>query len=170
MRIPQSLGSLLVLLLGTGCASVEVKREESPARGASALAEARAEMIQTDAAFSQMSAAQGMAAAFLAYYAPDGVMLPANAHILRGRDAVREHLNGSAADGTLTWQPLAAEVAHSGDLGYTYGVYEFRQTDDQGLIQVSHGKYVTIWKRQHDGSWKIALDGGNPSPGPEPAP
>jgi ketosteroid isomerase-like protein len=58
----------------------------------------------------------------------------------------------------LTWEPLYADISRSGDMGYTYGLYKsFIKADSS----VSRGKYVTIWKKQPDGSWKYVLDGGN---------
>jgi ketosteroid isomerase-like protein len=65
---------------------------------------------------------------------------------------------------SLTWKPIGADVSSSGDLGYTYGTYEFRSKDASGKPSVSHGKYTSIWKRQKDGSWKVVLDMGNASP------
>jgi ketosteroid isomerase-like protein len=55
----------------------------------------------------------------------------------------------------LRWEPLGAEV--SGNLGYTYGLYRSSN---------GYGKYVSVWKKQRDGSWKIVVDAGNTSPAP----
>jgi ketosteroid isomerase-like protein len=57
---------------------------------------------------------------------------------------------------TLSWQPMNAEISKSGDLGFTYGVYELSIKDS-----VYKGTYVSIWKKQNDGSWKFVLDSGN---------
>jgi ketosteroid isomerase-like protein len=66
----------------------------------------------------------------------------------------------------LTWTPVGADMAASGDLGYTYGTYEFASKDKDGKEVVNHGKYTSIWKLQTDGSWKVVLDMGNASPEP----
>jgi ketosteroid isomerase-like protein len=70
------------------------------------------------------------------------------------------------ADLSLTWAPVKAEMAGSGDMGYTYGNYVLRSKDKDGKIVARYGKYTSIWKKQKDGSWKVALDMGNSSPGP----
>jgi ketosteroid isomerase-like protein len=61
--------------------------------------------------------------------------------------------------------PVGADVSSTGDLGYTYGTFEFSSTGKDGKPQVEHGKYTSIWKKQGDGSWKVVLDMGNASPG-----
>jgi ketosteroid isomerase-like protein len=67
-------------------------------------------------------------------------------------------------DNHLTWTPVGADISASGDLGYTYGTFEFRSKDKDGKPIIEHGKYTSIWKKQKDGSWKVALDMGNASP------
>jgi ketosteroid isomerase-like protein len=56
------------------------------------------------------------------------------------------------------------DVASSGDLAYSYGVYEFRSKGKDGKPTVENGKYTTVWKKQSDGRWKVVLDMGNASP------
>jgi ketosteroid isomerase-like protein len=57
----------------------------------------------------------------------------------------------------LVWQTTSAEVAEAGDIGYTLGTYELNMEQD-GTAMVTVGKYVTIWKKQADGSWKVVVD------------
>jgi ketosteroid isomerase-like protein len=67
----------------------------------------------------------------------------------------------------LIWTPVGADISGSGDLGYTYGSYEFHSKDKDGKPSVEYGKYTSIWKLQKDGSWKVVLDMGNASPAPK---
>lgn len=60
----------------------------------------------------------------------------------------------------IEWKPIYARVASSGDFGYTIGVSQITRTDEQGKRQVSTGKYVTVWQKQADGSWKVVHDSG----------
>lgn len=126
---------------------------------------AREALLRTDAEFSRMSERDGAAAAFAAYVAPDGIVL-AEYPARRGLDAVRAQFSSAPAASRLTWKPAVAEVAGSGDLGYTVGTYELRSPG--GLLRT--GKYMTVWKKQPDGSWKFAADGGTPDPAPTPTP
>ena len=56
-----------------------------------------------------------------------------------------------------------AEVSSSGDLGYTVGSFESYGLDESGAEVRGQGLYVSIWRRQADGSWKVEMDLGNPT-------
>jgi len=68
---------------------------------------------------------------------------------------------------SLTWTPIKAEMAASGDLGYTYGNYIYTAKNKEGKLVTSYGKYTSIWKKQKDGQWKVVVDVGNSSPSPK---
>ncbi len=122
-------------------------------------------LMDADRAFSEMSVEHGTAAAFDAYMADDGVIFRTGAHPFEGRSAVRELLAGDPAS-QMSWEPYYAEVASSGDLGYTLGQYQIVYTSAGGQERKSHGKYVSIWRKQDDGSWKWCFDTGSSSPPP----
>jgi ketosteroid isomerase-like protein len=104
---------------------------------------------------------------YLSYYADDAVEVPNGALILQGKVNIAKTMGFlDDKDNQLTWAPVGADISASGDLGYTYGTYEFHTKDKDGKQVVAHGKYTSIWKKQKDGSWKIALDMGNGN-GPE---
>jgi len=124
-------------------------------------------LLERDAAFDRITPAEGMDG-FLSFIADDAAFFPANAPIVAGRETV-----GAAWAEVLTtpgvslrWQPAQAELARSEELGYTYGHYQLTTTDSEGRAVTRHGKYVTIWKKQPDGAWRVAVDIGNSSPAP----
>jgi len=125
----------------------------------------RKNLLELDLAFSRLSEEKGAAQAFYEFLAPDAVSLQGGEVPLKGREAIKVHL-AAGPQGLLTWTPREAEVAASGDLGYTWGTYEFRTRNESDAPQIHYGKYVTLWKRQPDGSWKVALDVGSPGPPP----
>jgi ketosteroid isomerase-like protein len=142
------------------------------AAGAGSPANERAALMALDAHFSDEVAAKGFAA-FDGFFADDAVYLPTFEPRVEGKKAIMESFRPLFDDHTLklTWIPLRAEVSASGDLGWTTGSYELTRFDEKGAPHVRRGKYVTIWHRQADGSWKAVLDGGNPdTPPPAPAP
>jgi len=118
-----------------------------------------------DLEFSDYSKAHGYYEAFSTYLAEDAVGFSDGSQPFIGRDAIVAPMEGGA--GELLWYPVAADIAKSGDLGYTWGRYTFSISDEAGEMQVSHGKYITVWKLQEDGTWKAVLDGGNTNPPPE---
>jgi ketosteroid isomerase-like protein len=123
---------------------------------------ALAPVVEAEHAFAQHSIDHGMKPAFLAYAAPEGVIVnrqgPVNAiEIWSKRDP--------APAGLLTWWPTYADVSRAGDLGWTTGPYEFREkpTDEK---PADTGHFFTVWRRQPDGSWKWVLDLGIRHPAP----
>jgi ketosteroid isomerase-like protein len=122
------------------------------------------EVMQADIDFSFMSASKGRNAAFLAFMDKNGVMLRTNSMPIKGRDTVAKIFASRPDTGfTLTWKPLYADVAASGELGYTYGTFLFRSKSDSG-----EGTYCTIWRKDSTGKWKYVMDTGNQ--GLKPAP
>jgi ketosteroid isomerase-like protein len=91
---------------------------------------------------------------FVSFLATDASVYAPGAPVAVGADAVRAMFaQMSAAPGfSLTWAPLKAEVAASGDVGYTAGTY----TASAGGAP-EKGKYVTVWKKQGD-VWMVSED------------
>lgn len=111
-------------------------------------------MIETEKAFAQTSLNMGTKNAFLEFL---------------GKDAIFFN-EGTAVNGLgywqkldfkklLTWQPTFAEISVSEELGYTLGnfqVYALTEEDKP----LSYGSFFTLWKKQTDNTWKVALDFG----------
>jgi ketosteroid isomerase-like protein len=70
--------------------------------------------------------------------------------------------------GTLMWQPIFAFAAAAADLGFTTAPWELKKGNDQPSL--GYGHYVTIWAKQGDGKWKIALDVGTENAEPRDPP
>lgn len=118
-------------------------------------------LLETDRQFSQLSQEQGTAAAFHFYMADDGLALPFTGEPKNKRDYANAMQAAMAeeATGVLKWKPEFADVAKSGDLGYTWGRYTYTFFDSTQAS--SRGYYITIWKKQADGSWRFVFDAGN---------
>ncbi len=116
------------------------------------------EMVQTEQAFSRMAAEKSAREAFMAYIADDGLLFRPGA--VNGKKWMNEHpLPPSDKRPLLAWQPSFAGMAAAGDLGFTTGPSEFK-TDVKDEKPASYGHFVTVWKKQSDGSWKFAVDLG----------
>jgi ketosteroid isomerase-like protein len=116
---------------------------------------------KADEAFDAATAAQGLKG-FASFLADDVATLRPDKPIITGKDAMTALWTPllSSPKLTIRWKPLKASLSGSGDLGYTIGTYEITSKDEQGTHVVGTGKYVTIWRKQGDGSWKIAFDSG----------
>lgn len=120
------------------------------------------EILSSDKAFSDLSKEQGMKHAFLEYAAEEVVFLRKNSLPQVGKKLMKERFaNFSDTSFTLTWEPLFAYVAESGELGYSYGIYTSTSTDSTGDPVTEKGTYVTVWKKDITGKWKYVLDSGN---------
>ena len=74
--------------------------------------------------------------------------------VMAGRDAIGDAMAVlESPDYSLTWEPEFAEA--SGDLGYTYGTYTRATSDTDGNKAVETGLYLTVWRRNADGAWKV---------------
>lgn len=122
----------------------------------------KAELIKAENDFCAHAGRDGLPAAFAAAIAPDGVLLAAG-YEKRGEAVVRQEYATARPGVALTWKPEIVDVATSGDLGYTTGNFELRIAGENGAEPtIRTGRYMTVWKRQPDGSWKFVLDGGVP--------
>jgi len=123
-------------------------------------------LLETDKEFAQMSLDKGAAAAFEFYMTEDAMVLPHKGNPINGRDGIVKAFGDDPDAFTLAWTPQKAEVSSSGDMGWTWG--KFKQTlYADGDDVISYGKYLNIWEKQNDGSWRLIIDMGNNSPEPE---
>ena len=112
----------------------------------------RAALLAADRAWSETTKEPEK---FVAYFADGAAIYPPGMPIVTGGDAIRKTFTEmSKAPGfALSWAPAKAEVGASGDLGYTTGAYEMTVGG-----ATEKGKYVTAWKKETGGEWKVTED------------
>ncbi|MFN7924228.1 MAG: DUF4440 domain-containing protein [Bryobacteraceae bacterium] len=125
----------------------------------------RQDIMAADRAFDARTAEQRIDG-WVWWFAPDGKMVRRNGEVVEGHEAIRKYMGPGLAEkgASLRWAPEFAEASKSGDLGYTCGRSKYRGLDESGAVVESDGRYVTIWRRGPDGSWKVALDIGVSNP------
>ncbi len=150
--------ALFVLLFLSLLAPAALTQKKTPDRDASLRS-----LIEAERAFASLSEAKGVKESFVANLADDGILF--RPRPVAGKKWMEER---PARPGMLTWRPAFADVARADDMGYTTGPWEFRpkSLDEK---PVAFGHFVTVWKRQADGKWKVAVDLGigHPEPPPE---
>jgi hypothetical protein len=137
----------------------------APVRGQSSHARGIVALMGADSAFSDLADRVGIAAAFSNTVAPTGAIF-GGTELVAGPKAVRDFYASRDAAAGLAWHPVYADIAGSSDLGFTIGQYVATGRGASGAAVQSFGKYLTVWQRQPDGSWKFVIDGGNQSPAP----
>jgi len=111
---------------------------------------------------------------FASYYSEDASVLMPNAPIINGKENIKAALKPMLADPNfaLTFQSTRAEASKGGDFVYTVGTYSMTMSRPKGKAAVTDkGKYLTVFKKQPDGSWKAAADMMNsdmPAPSERP--
>jgi len=161
----------IVLTLVSLAAVVSAACAQPPSQPPDTRAADESAIRATDIAWAKAGAAKDVDG-HLSYYTPDAVLLPPNERAATDKDAVRKTIADlyGLPGLVLSWQPTKVEVARSGDLGYSQGTYELTFNDPSGKPMMDHGKYLEVWKKQSDGSWKCAVDTFNSDLPPAPPP
>jgi uncharacterized protein (TIGR02246 family) len=94
----------------------------------------------------------------LSYYADDASLLPPNAPLAAGKEALRREWTKLLAGYSGSWQATKVDVSRGGDLAYIMGTYDATWTQPKGEPVKDRGKYVEVWKKQPDGKWKCVAD------------
>lgn len=151
-RTARRLGLLLVtggiLACGPGKPAVDRSAEEAALRS-------------LDIAWSETANRKDLDAV-VSYMADDGETLPPHAPAARDKAAIKAswaNLLGLPAL-SISWKPQRAQVAESGELGFTSGTYLLTYNDANGQIVSDRGKYLEVWKKV-DGKWKCVSDAFN---------
>jgi len=154
MREPRRLAGVLVAVwLSSSCAPAP------PPAPPDTRAQDEAAIKAADAAVGAAANARD-AGKVASFYTDDVTLMPPNAPIVTGRENVKAFLAAmlTPADFSLSAVPTKVEVARSGDIGYLMGTYHVMFTAADGKMVMDDGKYATVWKKQADGSWKLAVD------------
>lgn len=143
------------LVVAAALAAACSPMSERPAGNADALSLAAAET-----AFAAHSVRTDMREAFLAYFAEDGAWVDA------GWKPARPALAAwtAAPAIVLDWRPVHTEVAASGELGLSTGPW--KRTPKGKPAEPRYGQYVSVWRREPGGDWKVAADLGISNPQP----
>ena len=130
------------------------------------VAAATRDLLATDQAWAALAAANGPVDSIVAYWAPDARVVLAAQPIVVGTEAIRQMVTAMQAipGFRISWTPDSAVVSSSGDLGYTYGTNRITIPDSTGTLRTTEGRYITVWLKEPDGSWRCTFDISNEGP------
>lgn len=123
----------------------------------------KALLFDLEARFARDVAVRG-GKAYADWMANDAVVLGNGEAPAKGREEINKISKWTAEQYQLSWTPTDALMGPSGDMGYTWGHYEGHSKDANGFPVVDTGRYMTIWRKQPNGEWKVVLDMGNKEP------
>ena len=149
--------SRMIRVLTVLLATLVAARGETPAEAVRA-------MVETERKFCQTGQEKGTRAAFLEFLADDAIVFrpgPVNG---------KKTWSQRAETGLdLVWEPTFAAIARSADFGYDSGPSKWRTNKNEEKF-TGYGHFVSIWKKQKDGAWKVALDCGIENSGSDAKP
>ncbi|HEY0545575.1 MAG TPA: DUF4440 domain-containing protein [Pyrinomonadaceae bacterium] len=124
------------------------------AQKSSSLAPDLQAVVETERAFAHTATEKGIRDSFLAFIADDGILFRPTA--VNGKQFLEKQ---KPRPGYLTWQPAYADISGAGDMGFTTGPWQFREKGAEDK-PVAFGTFMTVWRKQADGSWRFAIDFG----------
>jgi len=86
-------------------------------------------------------------------YTEDARIMPPNAPMKVGIDAVREEFGAMIAAG-MTGDLVSIDSRAAGNVAFNVGTYELRIGDEV----IDTGKWIETWERGEDGTWLISSD------------
>lgn len=114
-------------------------------------------LVELEGRFAQAVAAGG-GKAFATFFADDAVTLSNGEPAVLGRGAIAAEATWDPKAYSLTWVVQGARMGPSNDMGFTWGHYDGRSSGPNGASKVTSGRYMTVWKKLANGTWKVALD------------
>ena len=146
----------LILAL-TGCQQPAPQAPDTRAADETAIRAAEAEMAKAVAALDPAKAAS--------FYTDDIVGMAVDAPVVQGKENMQKYFETWMKEKPeFSVNTAKAEVARSGDLAYTWGTGKMSVKDKKGKVAETTFKYVSVWKKQADGGWKIVVDTMIPDP------
>jgi ketosteroid isomerase-like protein len=116
----------------------------------------RAVIDSMSQSFTKLAVAGDYSALTKMYYAEDAMMLPPNMPAAAGHAAIEAAFR--------TFPPISSmeiradEMAGAGDMAYVRGRYTMTMAPPGMAAIADSGKYLEIWRKQSDGSWKSSRD------------
>lgn len=148
---------MVAFLLATGTTSLKAQAQAHAAEAAA--------IMQADTDFAR-AVAERDKTRFLTFLADATTFNGGTPGEIHGRDAVMKDWSDffDPAGPTLSWTPTRADVFGAGDLGYSTGRSLFRAKNAAGAMVERRGEYLTVWRKQPDGAWRVVFDTGSTLP------
>lgn len=152
--------AIKVLIL---CAVVFAAQIDIFAQKDSAAAKRAAALLAADQSFARMAEEKNPREAFEFYMADDIIFVPVGETLMTDRKKIVDYFSDPGVT-KIRWKPVRAEAAKSNDLGFTYGVSEMTFKTDEGKTTTRYYNYVSVWRKNKKGEWRMIVDMGNSHP------
>jgi ketosteroid isomerase-like protein len=119
-------------------------------------------LLNAERGFAQSSVMHGRNAAFVENFAEESVIFT-DKWITNGKQFWKER---KEAPVVLKWEPEFMDISKSGDFGISTGPWESGEYRPN-TPPTGTGYFVSVWKKQSDGIWKVIFDTGCGTPPPD---
>ncbi len=117
------------------------------------------EIRNTEHEFKTLAKESSIAEAFYRFADSSAVINRGHDSLISGRENIKRYYDRAVyRNASVDWEPDFIEVSGDGELGYSYGKYTWQISDSAGTINEYRGIYMTVWKKQRDGTWKYVWD------------
>jgi ketosteroid isomerase-like protein len=120
-------------------------------------------LVDTERAFAEAATHKGIRDSFLEYFADDAVAFSPEA--VSATERLRSRPARPFSEHELRWEPRTGDVASSGELGWLTGPSTFID-HTAAEAKPQPGNYLSVWRRQQDGRWRVFIDVGSQPPQP----
>ena len=123
-------------------------------------------LLEADRAWAALAEATAPVDSIVAYWSPDARVILPGQPIVVGTAALRNMVAGTRAipGFHISWTPDSAVVSPGANFGYTYGTNRITAPDPTGPLHTMEGRYIAIWRKEPDGSWRCTVDISNEGP------
>lgn len=122
-----------------------------------------AAMADAERQFAKAATVVGWRDAFLEYFADDAIAFSPG--VVPAKDGLRKQPSTPFSIAELVWEPRTGDVAASGELGWLTGPSTSTNRKAAEPV-VRHGCYLSVWRKQPDGRWRVFIDVGANAPEP----
>jgi uncharacterized protein (TIGR02246 family) len=152
------IGAIVLLLTARPALSQTENPSPVPEAASETLAEARRAIDKGNAQWVE-AWEKGNPEMIAALFTDDGVMLSPIGKVFKGRQQILERQKAAMQSVTrpIKVSVITTKIWLDGDSAYETGKYKYEYTE-KGKPTTEEGRYVTIWKRQDDSSWKLFMD------------
>jgi len=151
-------GAIIVLLAARPAFSQTKNRSAGPEAASEAFAEAKRAIDKGNAQWIE-AWEKGDPKLLAAIFTEDGILLSQGGRVFKGRQQIFERQKEAMQSVTrpIKVSVITVKIWLDGDAAYETGKYKYEYTE-KGKPVTEEGRYVTMWKRQNDGSWKLSMD------------
>ncbi len=120
-------------------------------------------LVNAERSFAKAATEKGIRDSFLEYFSADAIAF--NPAPVSATARLRSRPSRPFSEYELRWEPRTGDVAASGELGWLTGPSTFiDHTSPSPTPQ--HGNYLSVWRRQAGGAWRVFIDVGSEPPQP----